>query len=162
QDDYWGFAAFFGRLKWERAAGKPGNIASGSAWSVKIALQNAGAVRSPQPHARTYANPRPLDGTELTVPPGEDPRRQLADWLVGQPQFARAVVNRYWAHFLGRGLVDPVDDFRVTNPPSNPELLDALARDFVAHKFDLKHLIRVICASKTYQLSSVADKLNKD
>ena len=70
------------------------------------------------------------------------------------PFFARALANRLWGHFMGRGLVEPIDDMRVTNPPSNPELLDALAKDFVAHKFDLKHLIRTIMNSTTYQLSS--------
>ena len=60
------------------------------------------------------------------------------------PFFARAMANRLWGHFMGRGLVEPVDDMRVTNPPSNPELLDALAKDFVDHKFDVKHLIRTI------------------
>ncbi len=70
------------------------------------------------------------------------------------PFFARAIVNRYWAHFMGRGLVDAVDDMRVTNPPSNPELLDALAQDLIKHKFDLKNLIRTIMVSTSYQLSS--------
>jgi hypothetical protein len=162
QEDYWGFAAFFSRLKWQRAGGKPGNIASGSPWSVSIDLTPTGRVQSPKPHNKTYSNPRTLDGVELTIPKGEDPREKLADSLVQNPTFAVALVNRYWAHFLGRGIVDPVDDLRATNPPTNPELLDALARDFVAHKFDLKHLIRVICTSKTYQLTSVANTLNKD
>jgi hypothetical protein len=72
------------------------------------------------------------------------------------------VVNRYWAHFFGRGLVDPLDDMRVTNPPSNPELLDALARDFAEHRYSLKHLIRTICGSRTYQLSAIPNEYNKD
>jgi len=71
------------------------------------------------------------------------------------------VVNRYWAHFFGRGIVDPLDDMRVTNPPSNPELLDALARDFVEYKFSLKHLIKTICKSRTYQLGAVPNEFNK-
>jgi hypothetical protein len=77
------------------------------------------------------------------------------------PFFARAVANRYWAHFFGRGLVDPPDDMRVTNPPSNPELLDALAADLVGHKYSLKHLIGTLCKSRTYQLSSVPNEFNK-
>jgi hypothetical protein len=76
------------------------------------------------------------------------------------PFFARALVNRMWGHLLGRGLVDPVDDMRETNPPSNPELLDALAKDFIKHKFDVKHLLRTICNSRTYQLSSVPNDYN--
>src|SRR5262249_39117436 len=86
----------------------------------------------------------------------EDPRQKLVDWMVqpDNPFFAKALCNRLWGHFLGRGLVEPVDDMRVTNPPSNPELLDALAQDFIRHKFDVKHLIRTIMVSTTYQLSS--------
>jgi len=71
------------------------------------------------------------------------------------------VANRYWAHFFGRGIVDPLDDMRVTNPPSNPELLDALACELIEHKYSLKHLIRTICKSRTYQLSSVPNDFNK-
>jgi len=77
------------------------------------------------------------------------------------PFFAKAMVNRTWGHFMGRGLVDPVDDMRETNPPSNPELLDALAKDFIKHKFDVKHLARTICNSRTYQLSSSPNEFNK-
>src|SRR5260370_27246980 len=77
------------------------------------------------------------------------------------PFFARAVVNRYWAHFFGRGIVDPVDDMRVTNPPSNPELLDALADDFVKNKYSLKHLVKIMVKSRTYQLSAMPNEFNK-
>src|SRR5262249_41048662 len=77
------------------------------------------------------------------------------------PFFAHAIANRYWAHFFSRGIVDPPDDMRVTNPPSNPELLDALAKDFVEHQYSLKHLIRTICKSRTYQLSAVPNEFNK-
>jgi len=106
---------------------------------------------------------KPLDGQPVTVDPSTDPRQQLVSWMVAgdNPFFARAVANRYWAHFFGRGLVDPLDDMRVTNPPSNPELLDALARDLVAHKYSLKHLVKTICGSRTYQLSSVPNEFNK-
>jgi hypothetical protein len=77
------------------------------------------------------------------------------------PFFAKAVANRYWAHFFGRGIVDPLDDMRVTNPPSNPELLDALAKNLADNKFSLKALIRTICTSRTYQLSAVPNEFNK-
>src|SRR4029077_6196552 len=85
---------------------------------------------------------------------GDDPRQKLVDWMVDpkNPFFARALANRYWAHFFGRGIVDPLDDMRVTNPASNPELLDALAKDLVDHKYSLKHLIQTICKSRTYQI----------
>jgi hypothetical protein len=87
----------------------------------------------------------------------------LVDWMVEakNPFFARAIANRYWAHFFGRGLVDPLDDMRVTNPPSNPELLDALARDLVDAQYSLKHLIRTICKSRTYQLSAQPGRYNE-
>ncbi len=78
------------------------------------------------------------------------------------PFFARALVNRMWGHFLGRGLFHEVDDQRETNPPSNPELLDALAKDFIAKKFDVKHIIRTIVTSRVYQLSSTPTDDNKD
>ena len=93
----------------------------------------------------------------------DDPRQKLVDWMVDpkNPFFARAVANRYWAHFFGRGIVDPLDDMRVTNPPSNPELLDALAKDLVDSKFSLKHLVRTICKSRTYQLSAMPNEFNK-
>jgi Protein of unknown function (DUF1553) len=99
----------------------------------------------------------------MKVAPDEDPRQKLVDWMVNpkNPYFARAVANRYWAHFFGRGIVDPLDDMRVTNPPSNPELLDALAKDLVAHKFSLKHLIKTIVKSRTYQLSAIPNAFNK-
>jgi len=100
--------------------------------------------------------PRPLDGPALAVDATRDRRHFFADWLVApeNPFFARAIVNRVWKNFMGRGLVEAVDDIRDANPPSNPALLDALTRDFVAHRFDVKHLVRTIMNSTTYQLSS--------
>ena len=77
------------------------------------------------------------------------------------PYFARTLVNRMWRHFMGRGLVEPVDDFRATNPPTNAPLLDALAKDFVEHGYDLHHLIRRITSSAAYQLSSIPIEGNK-
>src|SRR5262249_10292267 len=104
------------------------------------------------------------DGDPMKIEKGDDPRGKLVDWMVEpkNPFFAKALVNRYWAHFFGRGIVDPLDDMRVTNPPSNPELLDALAKDFVDHKYSLKHVVRTICKSRTYQLSAVPNDFNKN
>ena len=92
----------------------------------------------------------------------DDPRQKLVDWMADpkNPFFAKALVNRYWAHFFGRGIVDPLDDMRVTNPPSNPELLDALADDFVENGYDLKQLVRTICTSRVYGLSSIPNEFN--
>src|SRR5205823_1353260 len=95
-------------------------------------------------------------------PPG-DRRTILAAWMTSpdNPWFAHNLANRTWAHFLGRGLVEPVDDVRATNPPTNPELLDALARSFAEGKYDFRQLIRTITASRVYQLSSRPNATNE-
>jgi len=93
-----------------------------------------------------------------------DSRRKLAQWLTSRenPYFAKSLVNRYWSYFLGRGVIDPVDDIRASNPPSNPELLDALTEDFIHHNFELRHLVRTIATSHTYQRSYRTNDWNKD
>src|SRR6185436_21092162 len=109
----------------------------------------------------------PVAPCPLGSAPGEldanDPRAPLAEWLVSgeNPMFARNLVNRVWKHLLGRGLVEPVDDLRPTNPPANPALLDALAANFVQHGFDLRWLVREIASSRTYQLSSLTTPENR-
>jgi hypothetical protein len=94
---------------------------------------------------------------------GEDPRRVLADWVTStnNPLFAEAMVNRLWKHFLGVGIVEPVDDLRASNPPSNPELMAYLAREFRSSGHDLRHVMRLILNSRTYQLSSASVKANE-
>ncbi len=111
------------------------------------------------PRTGQDAQPRFL-GAAKPVSPEVDRLAALARWLTSpeNPRFARAQVNRIWYHLMGRGLVDPVDDFRATNPPSHPELLDALTRDFIEHGFDLRHMIRVIMNSHAYQASSLPDE----
>ena len=107
----------------------------------------------------------PLDsGKKLTAGVLEDPRQMLVDWMVDgkNPYFAKAVANRYWAHFFGRGIVEPLDDMRLTNPPTNPALLDALAKELVDSKYSLKHLVKTIVKSRTYQLSAIPNDFNKD
>lgn len=107
--------------------------------------------------------PTPLDGTPLALDDPRDRRLHLAKWLTApeNPYFARSVTNRVWANFFGRGLVEPVDDMRLTNPPSNPELLDAAAKHLVDHKFHLKSLMKAILQSAAYQRSSVPEAENK-
>src|SRR5262249_22138039 len=91
-----------------------------------------------------------------------DRRKLLAEWICKDNiLFAKNIANRYWGYFMGRGLVEPIDDQRVTNPPSNPELLEPLARDLIAHKFDVKSLVKTICTSRAYQLSSDVTRNNK-
>ena len=108
--------------------------------------------------------PKLLHGKAIDSGAHYDLRSPLADWVTAPDNklFACNIVNRIWAHFLGVGLIDPVDDVRATNPPSNPQLLNALAADFVAHKFDLKHLMRQIMNSRVYQLSSRPRPENAD
>jgi hypothetical protein len=151
QDDYYGLAGFFARLG-RKSFGEPPPYYS--ARTITTGERN--------PRTGKPLEPRLLDGTVLKVPPEEDPRQKLVDWMArpDNPFFAKALVNRVWGHLLGRGLVDPVDDMRETNPPSNPELLDALAKDFITSKFDVKHLLRTICNSRTYQLSATPNDNN--
>jgi hypothetical protein len=120
-----------------------------------ILVKPSGEVRNPR--TGKLMAPTPLGASQPSDDPA-DRRRALARWLTdpSNPQFARNLANRHWAHFLGRGLVEPVDDLRDTNPPTNPELLDALARDLIAHRYDLRHLLRTIMNSATYQRSSRA------
>jgi hypothetical protein len=152
QDDYYGLAGFFARLGRKGFGEPPPYYASRTRTTGEI-----------NPHTGKPIEPKLLDGPVLDVPPEQDPRQRLVDWMARPDNafFAKALCNRMWGHLLGRGLVDPVDDMRETNPPSNPELLDALAKDFVAHHYDVKHLLRTICASRTYQLSSVPNEWNR-
>src|SRR5207249_6932626 len=94
-------------------------------------------------------------GQTRELPEGEDPRTVFVDWLTSKenPLFAKSAANRIWSYFFGRGIIDPVDDIRASNPPSNAALLDALTQDFVANGLDLQKLMRTICQSRTYQLS---------
>ncbi len=107
--------------------------------------------------------PKALGGPEVPFEKGKDPRETLFQWLrqPDNPFFARAFVNRVWGHYLGIGIVHPVDDFSLANPPSNAKLLDALANDFVAHNFDIRYIERIVLNSRTYQLSSRTNDTNR-
>src|SRR5204863_3253263 len=107
--------------------------------------------------------PKPLYGSAMVSDdPDADPRASLAGWMTSpeNPYFARVIVNRVWADLMGRGIVEPVDDLRATNPPSNGPLLEALAADFRAHGHDLKHLIRTILTAHVYGLDSRPNERN--
>ncbi|MCE9565331.1 MAG: DUF1549 and DUF1553 domain-containing protein [Planctomycetes bacterium] len=160
QDDYWGLAAFYGRVGRKNLV-VPGSNADRQAQLVVVFSKATGNVTNKR--TGKSADIKPLDASPMEVSTEDDPRQKLVDWMVApqNPFFARAVANRYWAHFLGRGIVDPLDDMRITNPPSNPELLDALAKNLVDNKFSLKSLIKTICKSRTYQLSSTPNDFNK-
>ncbi len=148
QDEYYGFANLFARVKLKDGA------TGAAAGDVEIVPAVEGDILHPR---RGFAMaPQPLDATPQPLESREDRREAFATWLEDpeNPYFARAVVNRVWANFFGKGLVDPEDDLRATNPPSDPALLDWLVEDFRANGYDLQHLIRTIMTSATYARSS--------
>ncbi|HEV3438543.1 MAG TPA: DUF1549 and DUF1553 domain-containing protein, partial [Gemmata sp.] len=160
QDDYWGVAAFFGRVG-TKAVPIPGKVVQGQQNQKQILFVKAtGGVQNKRTGQTSPM--KPLDGEPMPSVTDEDPRQKFADWMTSpkNPFFAKAVANRYWAHFFGRGIVDPLDDMRVTNPPSNPELLDGLAQTLIDNKFSLKALVKTICKSRTYQLSAQPNEFN--
>jgi len=156
QDDYFGFAGFMARVQKKPLA--EGQRSGRADFAVVVA--RAGEVYHPR--TGKVVPPKPPGGATPTLAPGDDPRVALANWMSDpkNPFFARSLVNRYWAHFFGRGLCEPIDDLRVTNPPADPETLDALADAFVRLGYDLKALIRLICTSRVYALSSVPTPSN--
>lgn len=164
-DDYWNFAAFMGRV-----GTRQGNLdgeseifynAGGRVVNQSVTGRNRGKIAPPtllgsgqQVESAAPAGTRRNNGPDLVA--------LLADWVTSKdnPYFARATVNRLWSHYLGRGVIHPVDDMRATTPEAVPGLLDALAKDFVANGYDLKHTIRLILNSKTYQTSSEVNGTN--
>ncbi|MCX7397736.1 MAG: DUF1549 domain-containing protein [Planctomycetales bacterium] len=158
QQDYYGFEAFFSQVGLKNSKFNP-NVNQPDMVYLKT-----NAPVSKNPRSQLDVKPMGLGGPELNISPYEDARQHLVDWMAApeNPFFAKALVNRYWKHFFGRGIVDPEDDLRVTNPPSNPELLNALAKHFLDHRFDLKDLVRTICKSNVYQLSSEPTEFNSN
>jgi hypothetical protein len=157
QNQFWGLAAFFAGYQELRDS------------ALIIDVLGGGHVDQPKndmmvsnPRTKQKVPPAFLDGTTLPQNEWMDPRMQLAKWITSHPYFAEATANRMWSFFFGRGIVDPVDDFRSTNPPSHPELLLALAKDFRDSGYDLKHLMRTIVQSRTYQLSATPNESNKE
>lgn len=154
QTQYYQLSAFFGGVG--RKGGKRGE--------EEVIYD----MRTPNPviHAGTgqavsATFPFQLTGVDLS---SDIPRVKLATWLTApeNPYFAKSLTNRYWSYLNGKGIIDPVDDIRLSNPPSNPELLDALTNDFIAHRFDLKHLLRTIANSHTYQRTFATHQWNED
>ncbi|MCL4195599.1 MAG: DUF1553 domain-containing protein, partial [Thermoguttaceae bacterium] len=131
-------------------------------WKEEVVYSNQyGGVYHPK--LRDYVNPKFLGAEVVDMPRDQDPRPRFAEWLctAQNPWFAQVMANRVWYWLLGRGIVHEPDDFRSTNPPSNPELLDYLTQEFVGHQFDVKHLFRLILNSRTFQLSSQANEFNR-
>ncbi len=162
QDDYYSLAAFFARVRETKDPTEPGAAGPMPTGAELVYVDRSGEVV--QPRTGKVMPPKFMDGPVATVRPGGDRRVALAAWLTrgDNPFFAKSVVNRIWYHITGRGIVDPVDDFRDSNPSANDELLDALAKDFVAHHYDVKYIIRTIMNSRTYQLSAQTNDFNKD
>ena len=154
QQDYYGFTAFFSQVGRKK----------GDEQNEERIFHRVGVAQARNPKNGKDVRPTGLGAKTLELLPEVDPRHALVDWMAdsSNPFFSKSLVNRYWKHFFGRGLVDPEDDMRVTNPATNPALLDALAKDFVDHKFDLKHVIRTICNSNVYQLSAEPNEWNRD
>jgi hypothetical protein len=153
QDNYYGLGAFFNRIQRKPTARKD---------ELFVWVARGGEVT--QPRTGKQMKPwLPLLGDAEDV--GDDDRRtQLVEWLLRpeNPFFAKVEANRIWSQVMGRGIVEPIDDFRDSNPPANAPLLDALAKDFIEHGYDRKHLLRTILNSRTYQASATTSPLNKD
>ncbi len=130
---------------------------------VYVGPGGKGSQPLPDPENKGPLGPKALGGPTIKVKAGEDPRVVLFDWMRQEdnPFFARSFANRVWGHYFGVGIVNPVDDFSLANPPSNDKLLDALAKDFVAGKYDIRRLERTILNSRTYQLSHVTNDTNR-
>ena len=152
QQDYYGFMAFFSTIG-RKPADEPGEEAVFHQWR-EASVEN--------PKTRQPVKPTPLGGQTLVLEPQDDPRPALAAWLTApeNPFFARMLANRYWKHFFQRALVEPEDDLRMTNPASNPALIDGLADAFIKSGYDLKAMVRMICLSSAYQLTSEPNEHN--
>jgi hypothetical protein len=150
-DDYYGFNAFFTQI---------GNKTTDDPMEVIVYNRKGGEAK----HFLTKANVKPkfLGGDVPEIQAGEDRRKIMAEWIASpeNPYFARNIANITWAHFFGIGIVDPVDDVRISNPPSNPELLTELAAKLTEYKFDMRKMVRDICTSMTYQRSSQVNETN--
>jgi len=153
QDDYYGFAAFFSTIGRKEVRKMPEN---------DVVYHKRILAVAKNPNNNVDVRPTPLDAAAIDVPAQRDPRIDLSEWMTAteNPFFAKVLVNRYWKHFFGRGLVEPEDDLRVTNPATHPELLNELASSFVESGFDLKQLCRTIANSRTYQRSSFPNEHN--
>lgn len=156
QDEFYSFAAYFAKLS-RKGTGISAPISGSEEF---IFAGNSGVVNHPLKH--TPMTPKPLFGAAPNLEGVDDPREALAEWITSDsnPYFAQAMSNRVWADLMGRGMVDPVDDLRATNPPSNGPLLSALANDFREHRYDIRQLIRRITTSYVYGISSIPNEKN--
>jgi hypothetical protein len=167
QDDYYHLAAWFSQVRAKADPYHPGRPPTRRSWQLRedaVVIYTARDGQVLHPRTGDVVAPKIMGLAAPTIPPDADRRVVLAEQVTSadNPFFAKATVNRIWFHLLGRGIVDPPDDFRDSNPSVNDPLLEALARDFVDHGFDVKRLIRTIVNSRTYQLSAHGDDSNAD
>ncbi len=166
QDQFWGLASFYGQLtltEWVNPIDR--QVVFDDPRGHEVDYDGDSSLKFIQvmhPRTKQQVAPTFFEGTGLDEAGSRDRRAALAKWMTSHPYFAESAVNRIWSHFFGRGIVDPVDDFGSANPPTHPELLEALAQDFREHRHDLKHLIRTIVRSRAYQLSSEPNHTNRD
>ncbi len=164
QNDYYSWANLFARVDYEVLENRRRDRNDKHEFDGEqiVYMKREGDVT--HPGLGKSVAPRFLGAQPATVSSRADRLEQLADWLVNpnNKRFAQSQANRIWFNLMGRGIVDPIDDFRSTNLPANPRLLDALSDELVGNKFDLRHLIRVIMNSQVYQLSIVPNESNRD
>jgi len=168
QNQYYQFSAYFSRVAIKRGSLGKDSVRNftGDLMQVPgeeiVYLKESGEVKHPKTDIEV--RPKVPVGEAKERPADGDRREAFVEWLTSKenPYFAEAMANRVWSYFFGRGIIEPVDDIRGSNPPSNPELLDALKKDFVQGGFDVRHLMRTICRSATYQLSIGKNKWNED
>ncbi len=163
QDDYHRLAAFFARIQYRIVENNRKDRLDKHEFDGEqiVWLDREGEVKSPRTGA--VVAPRFLGAATPAIPAGADRLQLLADWIAAPDNllFARTQVNRIWYHLLGQGIVDPPDDFRASNPPVNAAILEALSRDFAAHHFSLRHVVRTILNSRTYQLAARPNDTNR-
>ncbi len=154
QDDYYGWTALFARVDYKIVENKRKDTNDTREFKGDQIVQFKSSASVTNPRTGKPAPMKLLGGPAPEVSKERDELQVLGDWMAQSPMFARTQVNRVWFHLFGRGLVEPVDDFRASNPASHPELLDALTREFIAQRYDLRWLIRTITSSRTYQLAA--------
>ena len=169
QNQYYELGAYFARVGIKKGQvgrevifSEAGGSAQISSEEIIYAKYDGGEVKHPK--TDSAVKPKVPVGQAHDIGPNDDRREALVDWLTSKenPFFAKSMANRVWSYFFGKGIIEPVDDIRASNPPSNPELLDALTAQFVESGFDVRKLMRTICRSRTYQLSIVKNKWNDD
>ncbi len=151
-NDYYGWESFFQQIG-RKQTDDP----------REVVIYNSKGGESRHPVTNAVVKPKFLGGVEPEMKPGEDRRAVMANWLASpdNPYFARNLANITWAHFFGMGIIDPVDDVRISNPASNPELLDALAKKLTEYNYDFRRLVKDICGSMTYQRTTITNESNE-